>query len=294
MYDVVYSIYFLQSRDLVASNTCVGDISLLRDNMSYELSIFGPEFHALIVFYLRFIDYVCCSRALARMFCAALDGYREEALSDHWPLMFAGELGSVDVKLMPKLSGSSRKGWQPSTPIRKHEFNRCFRSCAGQTTPDDVQCALKTAVQSIHASTMASRKLAAVKVPVELTDLRDQFRSRPEGSLRRELSHSWVRLHRKWVAHRYAVALDNLSLKGKASRDRCRRLPNVVSFGSGVSSLRAEWPKQFARKYESKCNRLNETVEKYRNRLADLEARGIKDKTIGHELKLDMTTILQA
>ena len=54
--------------------------------------------------------------------------------------------------------------------------------------------------------------------------------------------------------------------------------------------LRAQWPSEFARKYEMKCNRSQESPDTIRVRLLVLVAQGVREQ----DLVIGMTTLLQA
>ena len=296
----VMFVEFLQSWELLAANTWHGDVSLITENsdilheqiVTHRLYSTGAR---------RQIDFVCCSIGI-HMCCRVLDGLRELALTDHWPLLLcflrkdpgpsievAVEI-PVEKKPHHAKSFSSRKGWQPTSRVQRQHFNKTFRESAAIGDPACLQNALKNAINDTQATTIASRRAVALQVPVDLVELRGKFQFLPEGTERRDLARKYAHSHRKWIAQKHAIALDRQALSSRRDAGKSRRVPDSISFRGEPCMLRAQWPSEFARKYEMKCNRSQESPDTIRVRLLVLVAQGLREQ----DLVIGMTTLLQA
>ena len=177
---------------------------------------------------------------------------------------------------------------------QKQSFNVCFRNSLGQGRPHDLQSALRHAVENTEATTLASRRSICRTVPVNLIELRAQFRRMPESDERRRLVKQWSHLHRKWVAEKHALALDRLVLNGRRDAGKSRSVPDVLNFVDGPHYVRAEWPVAMARRYETKCNRSHESAAQMQERCVWWKSRGLHERGRGQWLQLGMTILLHA
>lgn len=278
---------FLQEWGMAAMNTWDGDRSLLvkEDNVLLD-QVFTHRLYS--TGRLRQIDYLCCSTNV-KVCCKVVDGFRDEASTDHWPLLGVWSTGSASP-CHQRRKHKSVKGWLPSDVSERTAFNECFRASLGQGKPEEMQVAIQKAISITKASTYSSRKADVLEIPVELVELRSKFHSLPDNLERKQLVRRWSHLNRKWVAQKHAAALDRLALTGKRDAGKSRRIPDSINFSSGPKAMRAEWPNAFARKYEFKCNRSGESQEVLFRKYQLL----MKESLQGNRLELGMTLMLQA
>ena len=129
---------FLQKYRLLAANTWKGDVRNMPSDVDFFLEqAFTHRMYSTGV--LRQIDFACCSIGLS-MCCRVLNGFRDEALTDHWPHLLLWSMpANVLAKPTRQATCCNRKGWQPKTKKDKHEFNECFRASFGEGRPDDLR-----------------------------------------------------------------------------------------------------------------------------------------------------------
>ena len=158
---------FLQTWKLQAINTKTNILRLLAKVHSMD-QIFTHRMYS--TGRLRQIDYIFSSCSEFASTC--LEGFREEASSDHWPLLALCR-PCEGVRIRAHAGRTSRKGWQVHDEQGARHYNEVFCSSVGSGTLQDLQSALKKAGASTLASSTRSRTLKE-KAPAPLLQQREK------------------------------------------------------------------------------------------------------------------------
>lgn len=149
----------MQQWELRAMNIFAGQTTLLHRLFSSPLPISSRvETRRLYATGgLRQIDLVLASRDL-ECACAALEGIREELLSDHWPLLVAWGLQGEGGSQRSRVTTVNRnlKGWTPVGPEAIEAFNHTFRRVLTEDGLSGMIRALQEAVGSTSSATGAA------------------------------------------------------------------------------------------------------------------------------------------